>query len=157
MHYSSCFKPGNKCIKGTNKWKKILTFSVRLVADGNQNYEQNNDREVDGENGTGSRVKSFGSHPNAGVLRCCKDDFQRKKIAFAYLQSQMMDEAETGVSDKSRRCYLVEQVVVNERWWRRAFPLLQEWTGVAQSDIADVVYTGYAVGIFVGGFDIFFR
>jgi len=46
-------------------------------------------------------------------------------------------------------------VVVNERWWRRAFPLLQEWTGVAQSDIADVVYTGYAVGIFVGGIDIF--
>lgn len=54
--------------------------------------------------------------------------------------------------DKTRRCYPVEQVVVNERWWRRAFPLLQEWTGVAQSDIADVVYTGYAVG---GGVDIF--
>lgn len=77
--------------------KKILTFSMRLVADGNQNYEQNNDRKVDRENGTGSRVK-FGSHPNAGgVLRCCKDDFQRKKIvhAFAYLRSRMTDEAET--------------------------------------------------------------
>lgn len=28
-------------------------------------------------------------------------------------------------------------------------------TGVAQSDIADVVYAGYAIGTFVGGVDIF--
>lgn len=112
-----------------NTNKRILTFSVRLVTDGNQNHEQN-DWEVERENGTGSRAK-FGSHSVAmvvdDVLRCCEDDSQRKKTvhAFAYLRSRITDDTETR-RDETRRCYPVEQVVVNEWWWRRAFPLLQE-------------------------------
>lgn len=54
-----------------------------------------------------------------------------------------------------KRCYPVEQVVVNERWWRRAFPLLQG-AGAAQSDICAVVHAGYRSCLdIVGGVDIF--
>lgn len=78
--------------------KEILTCGMRLVADGNQNHKQN-DREVERENGTGSRAK-FGSHSVAivvDVLRHCEDDSQRKKKtvhAFAYLRPRIMDDIE---------------------------------------------------------------